>query len=207
MSYLWHTIFVFTVNTILKERGDRVKKTRRITVLPTIDDVYQKDVIVGGIVKRHFDSIVPLLFVSREHLLNFEGITERRSLEIKAINESRGLSQRESSEDPMAYLNEVLGGIDHAPVSALHVRFDYVGEVVLTSYERLDSVSTLARMYPSMTIRDLLNEGPEGVERLYVRQFAFDAETVIGWGDELRTRVASWRLDDGAWCAPALNPS
>ncbi len=169
-----------------------MKALERISTVPTIDVVFGSNPALCRVIKKHFDSIVPILLVSRQYLLNLDGIGHMRAMEIERLLRQAGLRQRDFSENTELFINALFGSIEEASVHALQVTFDVAEGVVFTSYHRLTVVTQLAQIEPEMSVNDVLKLSTDDVEALLSKHFAYDKDHLRARLSELELRLRTW---------------
>lgn len=146
----------------------------RSSTLPSITEAFGGNYrLMAALNQAGFKSVVPLMMLPREALLEIPGIGISSAVLVTKTLKKYGYGQHNICERMSTFIEEQFGSIEDAPISTLQVtvvREDIVNRPV---FAPLEIISLLEDIESHFTIRDLIRMSRDEVRSLVQSQAAF----------------------------------
>ena len=180
--------------------------------IPRLADVFSQDhTLLTTLRKARITNVIPLTLLSRETLMQLNGIGHKSARRITELLHDAGLDQYVFSQSLTAFVNQTYGSIEDTPVSALHVVTVRDHYLPVQVYAPLPLITFLSEFEPHMVISDLL-----GMTRQQIQAFVNEStaagpvrECVTADIQDINRRLGWWgpelRINDAVRHLRAIN--
>lgn len=167
--------------------------------LPTLDQlvegVPQPTLFKRLIEEQLGGTIVALILLTRERLLDVRGLSQKRLNLLKVQLAKYGYRFRDFSENILMYVELLFGHTEKAPLEILQISVAIANGSSFSEYLPLTIVRRLRSERPDMTVGELCAMTRKEVAQLFDEfrwaHTAFEVESML---DELERRLAEWNL-------------
>ena len=162
--------------------------------VPTVESVID-DAQTCTVINETFDnSLIPLLLLTRERLMDFPSIKQRRISYIKKCLAAVGLQMRDFTENILRYTDKLFNGTENAPINILQISVAIANTTSFSDYLPLNIIRRLNQLKPSMKIKELVALSRDELYALFWDRTAYETDEVMTMLDELERRLREWNL-------------
>jgi len=155
------------------EAGTRMPLMREFDI-PTLAEAFgDRKSLMKSLHKAGFKSIVPLMMMPREALLELPGIGMSSVLVISRTLKKHRLSQHVFSDRMSVFIDKQFGCIEDAPISVLQVTIVRNDQLNRPVFAPLEIISLLEDIEPRMTVMDLIRMSREEIRVMVQVQSSF----------------------------------
>lgn len=170
-----------------------------IRKLPALDDL-MKGLAQPNLLKRIIEEqlggyVVALILLTRERLLDIDGLSQKRLNLLKGQLANYGLRFRDFSENILMYAELLFGHIEKAPIETLQISVAIANGSSFSEYLPLTIIRRMHGVRPETTVGELCAMTRKEVAQLFGEyRWAYTAFEVESMLDELERRLAEWNL-------------